>query len=169
MRVSWRRLGLLGGLGLTVLAAAVVGVGPSHAAVTPKKPPKEEPKPKPKPKKMCTARFTMADWAPSSPSCFVDTPEKESSATVTYPCDGGGFSFTLGHVTFSGQVEKGLMHASAMTRYEFEPYDDCTWESHQAVAGPIAGPMIFTYRENPAKGETDCASPCTAAGHIDVD
>jgi len=159
----------MGGLGLAVLGTAAASM-PSHAAVTPKPKPKpKKPKPKPKPKKMCSARFTLVDWTPSSPTCFVDTPEKDASATVSYPCDGGAFSFTLGHVTFSGRVENGIMYASAMTRYQFEPYDDCTWESHQGVTGPIAGPLIFTYQENPVKGESDCASPCTAAGRVEAD
>jgi hypothetical protein len=29
--------------------------------------------------------------------------------------------------------------------------------------------MIFSYSENPAPGETNCATPCTASGPVEVD
>jgi len=120
----------------------------------------------------CT-KTVLATTLSVRPGCYVDTIMKPNDkGTLTYPCEGDGpATLTFNGRSFTGSAIGGKLDVCADTKYEFPPYDNCTWLSAQRVTGAIeSGTFRFAYGEAPkrAKGQF-CASACNASGVIRID
>lgn len=115
----------------------------------------------------CGHSLRVVSLKPSSPSCFLDLAIKQGSVgAMTVFCKGGYASADFGKGMFQGTFDQGIVSMCIGTTF---PYTDgCTWSTAQRISGSVAsGTLTFEYAEAPTSG-TNCASPCSATGIIEV-
>ncbi|MCA9625479.1 MAG: putative metal-binding motif-containing protein, partial [Myxococcales bacterium] len=117
----------------------------------------------------CMPTLLVTGSTPSNPNC-VDFPvEAGSTGTITYPCQGGPVSATLGSVTFSGSVTNGNVSLSGTV--QFVGPDGCFWQADHFINGSIpAGTVQYFYQETLLTTPPgNCWSPCTETGTVKID
>ena len=116
----------------------------------------------------CSASLVAEAITASSPGCYVDVQVTTGEmGTVAYACDGGAALVTFGTNELPGVVVDGQLQVCFGTTFPFS--DGCLWQSAQNIVGSLSSGMLaYSYVEEPAPGQMNCASPCTAKGTIVV-
>ncbi|MDB4994177.1 MAG: hypothetical protein JWM74_1609 [Myxococcaceae bacterium] len=115
----------------------------------------------------CGHSLRVLSLKPSSATCFLDLAISQGSVgAMTVFCNGGYASADFGKGTFQGTFDQGAVSMCIGTTFTYS--DGCTWQTAQRISGTLAsGTLAFEYAEAPIKG-TNCASPCSATGTIEV-
>lgn len=116
----------------------------------------------------CEPTLLVTGSTPSSPSCIDFPVEPGSSGTITYPCEGGPVTATLGSITFIGSVSGGEVFLSGTA--EVVGPDGCLWRNDHFITGSIpAGTLDYFYEETLLTSPPgDCWSPCTETGTVSI-
>ncbi|MBN4050213.1 hypothetical protein JYT28_00495 [Desulfobulbus sp. AH-315-M07] len=115
----------------------------------------------------CIIDVQVDNFSVSMDTCFVDSPLVNGDLGVlSFMCGDGAATLTFPAYEFVGNVTNCVLDLALKTQFQFT--DGCTWESTQAIAGPLEAQVTYTYTEAPIVG-TFCATPCTVNGVMSLE
>jgi len=118
----------------------------------------------------CMPGLLVTGSVPSSPNCIDFPVEAGSTGTITYPCEGGPVTATLGQVTFSGSVTAdGIV--SLFGSVDFVGPDGCDWRADHYIDGSIPGGTVSYFYDEIllTTPQGNCWFPCTETGTVDIE
>lgn len=101
------------------------------------------------------------------PGCEIDERVSGQTTVLSHACGDGPASASFADAVFEGGVTNGELDVAIETTFRFT--DGCTWRTKQRIQGMLgAGPLAYTYEEQPDPGQRGCAQGCLAEAQVTV-
>ncbi|MBI4705849.1 MAG: hypothetical protein HY744_32555 [Deltaproteobacteria bacterium] len=107
----------------------------------------------------CKVAVVIGSFTISDEACWVDSPLVEGDpGELKFACGDGPAELSFPTGKFVGTAKSCVLDLELTTQFDW--IDGCTWQSQQAIVGPMEGQLDYAYSEHPIVG-AGCAQACT--------